>query len=201
MIFILLILSLLFSFTLHAQDRVLTDTPSIVWDFSTEGQAKASVVESVAGFFDAYNIRKSSDCTAATDSTINSGPIVGTFTCSDLNTAIFYGSTWLPVAITTATLQLVVNHGTSESITFAGDFSAQCRAAGTTVNSTWSTGVGADITITTANQNAMSTAVALTPNGTCSAGAMLSWRYVIDAANFSTNAANTRIIGVGFLGE
>ncbi len=142
------------------------------------------------------------NCTDPITGQINSGPRTRWFVCADSNSSIFEGKiTNLPYAITTAAFTLKLNHATTESITFAGDFSAQCRASGTTVNSTWGTAVAADVAITTANQPVQATASGVVPNGTCSAGATLFWRYVVDATNFSANAANARIMGVYLAAE
>jgi len=141
-------------------------------------------------------------CTDPITGQINSGPRTRWFLCADNNGSIFEGKIVnLPYAITTAAFTLLLNHATTESITFAGEFSAQCRASGTTVNSTWGTAVTANVAITTANQPVQATAAAVVPNGTCSAGATLFWRYVVVAASFSANAANSRIMGVYMAGE
>jgi hypothetical protein len=96
----------------------------------------------------------------------------------------------------TVTFELTLFHGTTESITFAGDFSAQCHAAGEVLDSSWGTAAAADVSITTANQQVNATTAAVTPTGTCAAGDLLAWRYVVDAANFSANAANSKVLGV-----
>jgi hypothetical protein len=87
-------------------------------------------------------------------------------------------------------------HSTTESITFAGDFSAQCRGDSDPINNTWGTGVAADVAITTANDTERQTTGDVTPDGTCAVGDLLIWRYVVDATNFSANAANAKVIGV-----
>ena len=136
------------------------------------------------------------NCAQPTQQTLNSGPVVWTFSCADSNSSIIYGQTVLQVPITTAKFRLSLFHGTTETITFAGDFSAQCRANGTVPNTSWGTAVAADVAITTANQIAEATTTAVTPNGTCSVGATLFWRYVVDATNFSTNSANAKVLSV-----
>jgi hypothetical protein len=141
-------------------------------------------------------------CHAPVTGQINGGPNTRWFLCDDSNSSIFEGKIVnLPYAITTTALTLKLNHATTETITFAGAFSAQCRAAGTTVNSTWGTAVNANVAITTANQPVEATAAAVIPNGTCSKNSTLFWRYVVNAASFSTNAANARIMGVYMAGE
>jgi hypothetical protein len=136
------------------------------------------------------------NCADPTKQTLNSGPIGYFFSCADSDSSIFYGQVILPVALATVTFKLSLFHGTTESITFAGDFSAECRGAGTAINNTWGTVQAADVAITTANQVAEAITSALTPNGTCSVGSMLFWRYVVDATNFSPNAVNSKVIGV-----
>jgi hypothetical protein len=135
-------------------------------------------------------------CADPTKQTINSGPVIYTFSCADNAASIFYGQVQLLRAISTATFKLTLWHGTTETITFAGDFSAQCRAAGTAPNATFGTAVAADVAITTANNLVETTSAAVTPNGTCSIGSTLFFRYVVDAANFSANAANAKVISV-----
>jgi hypothetical protein len=85
----------------------------------------------------------------------------------------------------TVTFELMVFHETTESITFAGDFS--CKAAGDSDDLdgvTWGTGVAADVSITTANDVEFQTTSAVTCSGTPAAGDALFWRYVVDANNF-----------------
>lgn len=138
------------------------------------------------------------NCTAPTEQALNSSEKTWAFSCADSNSSIFSGKVRMPKSYDggTVTFTLSLFHGTTESITFAGDFSAQCRAAGTAINSTYGTAVAADVSITTANQIAEATTAAVTPNGSCAGNAFLLWRYVVDAANFSTNAANSKVLGV-----
>jgi hypothetical protein len=139
------------------------------------------------------------NCTAHAAVTINNGPKEQLFKCTDNNASIFYGSlsmlgsTWDggPVRFT-----LHIFHSTTETITYAGDFSAQCKAPGETVDNTWGTAIAADVAITTANRIPRATTTDVTPVGTCAAGDNLFFRYVVDAANFSTNSANAWIYGV-----
>jgi len=77
---------------------------------------------------------------------------------------------------------------------FAGNFSAMCRNNGTTVNNTWGTVQAVDVTMTTANLNYTGTTPTLTPNGTCSSGATLFWRFVVDTTPF-TDGGNARVLG------
>ena len=132
---------------------------------------------------------------------MNSGPITDVLKCADSTSSVFYGK--LPITdlggcpATTMNMSLHVYHATTETITFAGDFSAMYRRWGGTdaVNATWGTAVAADVAITTQFEIETATA-AVTPNGTCSTSAFLFFRYVVDATNFSTNAANSLVLGV-----
>lgn len=136
------------------------------------------------------------NCAVPTEQTLNTGPLTWAFSCADSNSSIFYGKVRLLYALTTATFTIGVFHATSEAITFAGDFSAMCRADGTVIDGTWGAVQAADVSITTANRTEFQTSAAVTPNGTCSAGSWLFVRYVVDATNFSTNAANAKVLGV-----
>jgi hypothetical protein len=137
-------------------------------------------------------------CIVATEQVLNAGPKEWAFSCADNAASIFYGSTVMPDSWNagTVTFELSVFHGTTEAITFAGDFSAQCRGAGEVPSSTWGTAVQGDVAITTANQIVNTTTGAVTATGTCTAGDFLFWRFVIDSGTFSTNAANSKVLGV-----
>ena len=135
------------------------------------------------------------NCTNATSQTINSGPTLYAFSCADSNSSAFDGSLTLTQAIATATFTLTVNDVDSSSQHFAGGFKAQCRASGTAPNSTWGTAQTVDITMVTANNNYTGTTAAVTPNGTCSSGATLFWRFTVDATT-NTDDGDARVIGV-----
>lgn len=150
-------------------------------------------------YFDAGSITvDGTNCTAPTEQALNSAEKTWAFGCADSNSSIFSGKVRMPAKWDGGTLLFTLSlfHGTTETITFAGDFSASCRGAGDTINSTYGTGVAADVSITTANQVAEATSAAVTPNGTCAGGKFLLWRYVVDATNFSANAANSKILSV-----
>ncbi len=138
------------------------------------------------------------NCAAPTEQTLNSGVKLWAFSCADSASSIFYGSIVMPDGwdAGTLTFELTLFHATTETITFAGDFSAQCHGAGEVLDSTWGSAVAADVSITTANQQVNATSAAVTPSGTCAAGDFLAWRYVVDNVNFSTNAANSKVLGV-----
>jgi hypothetical protein len=139
------------------------------------------------------------NCGEITEQTLNSGPKVWAFSCADSNSSMFFGSvSMLRTGWDAGPVQFTLHlfHSTTESITFAGDFSAQCRGDSDPINNTWGTGVAADVAITTANDTERQTTGDVTPDGTCAVGDLLIWRYVVDATNFSANAANAKVIGV-----
>jgi hypothetical protein len=152
-------------------------------------------------WFDAHELVPDGSFCVAGVVTLNSGPLTDVITCADNAGSIIYGKTFIAnlggCPASTLTFVIHVYHATSETITFAGDFSAMYRRVGTTdvVNSTWGSAAAADVSITTAHEQELAE-VAVTPNGTCSDDAILYWRYVVDAANFSANAANARVLGV-----
>lgn len=177
--------------------RTLTDSSTITWDFDTPGEVTGHVVPSMLAYFSGGTIVKDgTNCLPAVETTINSGPKIPVFTCADSGSSIFQGSTWLPIAITTATFTLGVSDVDSSSHVFAGDFSAMCRANDAAINSTWGTGVAVSITMTTANDIFTVESSAVTPNGTCSANSWLFWRFVVNATSF-TDDGDARVIGVG----
>lgn len=135
------------------------------------------------------------NCTAATSQVINSGPQLYAFSCADSNSSTFDGQIVLPTALATATFTLTVNDLDSSAQHFAGGFKAMCRGNGTTVNGTWGTAQTVDITMTTVNLNYSGTTTAVTPNGTCGAGATLFFRFTVDATTH-TDAGNARVVNV-----
>ena len=181
-----------------AVETVDPDAASVkaVYTYGTAYQPKKTA------YWDAGAINvDGTNCAAPTEQALNSAEKTWAFSCADSNSSIFSGKVRMPAAWDggTVTFTLSLFHGTSETITFAGDFSAQCRGAGDAINSTYGTVQAADVSITTANQIAEATTAALTPNGTCAGNKFLLWRYVVDAANFSANAANSKVLGVSMV--
>lgn len=139
------------------------------------------------------------ECGPFTTITLNGGPVQTMFSCVDSSTSRFFGSLSMlrtgwdggPIQLT-----LHVYHPTTEPITFAGNFDAQCRAPGEAVSNTWSAAAAAWVAITTAHHTPRATTADITPAGTCAAGDNLWFRYTVDATNFSTNATNARVYGV-----
>lgn len=168
-------------------------SPNAMYQFSSGYRPVGTI------YFDAGSISvDGTNCTAPTEQALNSAEKTWAFSCGDSNSSIFSGKIRMPKSwdLSTVTFTLSLFHGTTETITFAGDFSAQCRGAGDAINGTYGTAVASDVSITTANLIAEATTAAVTPNGTCAAEDWLLWRYVVDAANFSANAANSKVLGV-----
>lgn len=155
------------------------------------------VAESFGGYWNAASVKKASGCSAVTEVNINSGPPIDTFTCPDADASIIYGSTILPIAITSMLFTLVVSDVDSSSQVYSGSFSAQCRPNDAAMNNTWGTGVAVSITMATANDVYMATSGAVTPDGSCSKGSLLLWRFVIAGTGAHTDDGDARFIGVG----
>jgi hypothetical protein len=139
------------------------------------------------------------NCADPTKQTINSGPIIYSFSCADSNSSTFDGHLTLPITmagnLATVKFRLTVNDVDSASQIFAGGFKAQCRASGTAPSSTWGTAQTVAITMVTANNDYSQTTAAVTADGTCSAGAELFWRFTVDATT-NTDDGDARVIAV-----
>lgn len=130
--------------------------------------------------------------------TINSGPKLPTFICADSSSSILYGSFRLPDDWDggTLTFQHVYIQTAADTNAVNGDVSAQCRGNGETVSSTWGTAIAIDdAAVTGSNANDMTTSAAVTPAGTCAAGDMVYFRYVLDATGTTTATATLHHLG------
>ncbi len=139
------------------------------------------------------------NCADPTKQTINSGPVLYSFSCADSNSSTFDGHLTLPITLAgnlaTIKFRLTVNDVDSSSQIFAGGFKAQCRANGTAPSSTWGTTQTVAITMVTANNDYSATTAPVTADGTCSAGSELFWRFTVDATT-NTDDGDARIISV-----
>jgi hypothetical protein len=98
--------------------------------------------------------------------------------------------------LATVKFRLTVNDVDSASQVFGGGFKAQCRASGTAPDNTWGTPVAVSSpAMAVANTNYAVTSTAVTPNGTCSAGSELFWRFTVDATT-NTDDGDARVIAV-----
>lgn len=130
--------------------------------------------------------------------TINSGPKIPTFICSDNNSSRLTGMLRMPgdwdggtITLTHASIQTA-----ADTNALNADAAAQCRGAGETVSSTWGTEVAIDdAAVSGSNINDLTTSGAITPAGTCAAGDMLYFYYEIDATGTTTATATLHHLG------
>lgn len=131
-------------------------------------------------------------CVAPSEVTINSGPKLFTIICADNNSSTIYGSFQAPLNWDAGTLifEQVVIQTAADTNAINGDVSAQCRGGAETVSNTWGTAIAMDASVTGSNANNAITSGAVTPAGTCAAGDMVYFKYVVDATG-TTTAMNT----------
>ncbi len=141
------------------------------------------------------------NCTAPASVTLGSGPKLKTIKCGDNDASTIYGSVKMPDSFKSGTT-IVIGVSETQSATDFGnlnaDVAAMCVSNGGTIGSTWGTeialdaptGVGGDLIVDSY------TSAAVTPSGTCGPGAMLFWRYQVDAAG--TDAAMATVHFLGF---
>ena len=130
--------------------------------------------------------------------TINGGPKISSFICTDNDAATLYGSIKMPdgwdggtVTFEHIYIQTAVNTGALN-----GDIAAQCRGNGEAPSSTWGTEVAIDdAAVTGSNQNDFTTSAAVTPAGTCAGGDMLYFRYQLDATGTTTTIVSLHHVG------
>jgi hypothetical protein len=130
--------------------------------------------------------------------TINSGPKIPTFICTDNNASRLTGSLLMPDDWDGGTVTLTHSYIQTAADTSAlnGDAAAQCRGNGETVSSTWGTEVAIDdAAVTGSNKNDLTTSGAITPAGTCAAGDMLYFYYELDATGTTTAVATLHHLG------
>lgn len=133
----------------------------------------------------------SANCDTPDVQTVNSHRLPG-FTCADGGSFEFTIPN-MPVFTAIQVQTKLVDGGAGT--TFAIDYSAQCRPAADAVDTTYGTGVAGDIDLSSSSANDYrdATTADITPNGTCSAGATLHVRGVIDDA--SHDASDSVVIG------
>ncbi len=137
----------------------------------------------------------------ATTVTINSGPKIPTFICTENDASTLYGSFKLvdnwdagTITVTHVYIQTAADTGS-----MLGEVSMQCHGNGETVDSTYGTMVELDdAAVTGSNKNDFITSTAVTPAGTCAAGDMLYFRWQYDGTGNPTTAAAT-LNHVGFM--
>jgi len=163
---------------------------------ATEAGGTNTLTTGINASFDGGSLTPDgTNCTDPTKQTINGGPTGYYFSCADSNSSTFDGQITLTHSLATITITLTVNDVDSASQHFAGAFKAMCRNNATTVDGTWGAAQTLDITMTSANNNYTGTTAAITPNGTCGAGATLFFRWTTDATT-NTDDGDARVVGV-----
>ena len=167
---------------------------------ATQAGGTNTITTGINAYFDAASVTPdvSANCALQTAAAIGTGPIVPVMTCADSDSSTFDGQIAIPNVVTTITFTLSVTDVDSSAQHFAGTFKAMCRrgASGDTIDNTWGTGQTVDITMTTADKIYSGTTAAVTPNGTCAAGATLFWRFTVAGSTTNTDGGNARILGV-----
>ena len=139
-------------------------------------------------------------CADPVKSTIGGGPTGYFVICSHSTSGTFDGQVAIPLTtvgnLSTLKLTLTVNDVDSSSQHFSGTFKAMCRNNGAVVDGTWGATQSVDIVMTSANTNYTATTAALTPNGTCSAGATLFWRFTITNSGGTDDDGDARVVNV-----
>lgn len=139
------------------------------------------------------------NCANPAEVTINSGPKMYTVICTDNDSSTIYGSTVMPDGwdAGTVTFELSYLQTAADTSAMNADVAAQCRASGETVNNTFGTEQAIDdAAVSGSNIVDMTTSAAVTADGTCAAGDMLTWRIQLDATGTTTAVATLHLLGV-----
>lgn len=193
-----------------AQNRAyeIADTLAMIWN--TDSQEFMRISESNRAieygvnnlpYFPIYWSPTSVDvdgtnCTAATSEAVNSSEKIRNFACQDGGK--FTGQLVLPLAYSansTLTFHLKFRTIGTSSVTAAYDVSAWCRGNGDTIDSTYGSAASCDITTGTTANLIKECSVSFTPNGTCAAGDLVSWKVAIDDANNGATASHGKVLG------
>jgi len=131
--------------------------------------------------------------------TINTGPIIPTFICTDNDAASLYGSVRMPDAWDggTVTFTHVYIQTAADTGVLNGDIACQARSNGEVPSSTYGTEVALDdAAVVGSNSNDQTTSAAATCAGTGVAGGdMLYFRYQLDAGGTTTAVATLHHVG------
>lgn len=150
-------------------------------------------------WFDAASLSTDgTQCATPSEVTINSGPKTFTIICADSDTSSIYGKVKMPGEYSGGTIYFthVYLQTAADTNALNGDVTAQCRGNGVAVNSTWGTEIAIDdANVTGSNKNDFTTSAAVTPNGTCTGGPMLYFRYQLDATGTTTAVATLHHLG------
>lgn len=136
-------------------------------------------------------------CAAASDVQINSGPYQATIICADNDGSSLYGNLQMPDSwdASNVTFELAYIQTAADTGALNGDITIQCRGAGETVNSTWESEVAMDDTNVTGS-NAVDHLTSGNVSGTCVAGDTVYWRWQMDATGTTTAVATLHFVGM-----
>lgn len=130
--------------------------------------------------------------------TINSGPKIPTFICTDndasrLTFALRMPNDWDGG---TVTLTQVIIQTAADTSAISGAAAMQCRGSSETVSNTWGTEVTLSLAnVSGSNKNDLIASAAITPAGTCSAGDMLYGYWRMNATGTTTAVATLHSLG------
>ncbi len=137
------------------------------------------------------------NCANPAEVTLNSGPKLFTIICADNSSSTIYGSFLSPQNWDASSLLFaqVIVQTAADTNAINGDISAQCRGAGETVSNTWGTSDAMDTSVTGSNKNDKVFSGGVVPAGTCAAGDMVYFKYVLDATGTTTAMGTLHVLG------
>lgn len=136
-------------------------------------------------------------CSAAAATTVNSLPMT-TIQCLDNAASAIYGSQIMSDAWDggTITFTLWVVQTDADTNNLQGDISALCRGDTDTLDTTFGTPIAMDSAMTGLSAIDTITSAAVTPNGTCAAGDMLVWKWLMDDTGTDTAVGTLHFLGM-----
>ena len=154
---------------------------------------KGSCTSRRAQLSSSYLIADGVACATPTSAAVGSGPSFWYSTCTDSDAATLYGSFILPLDYVPGIFSVgirAVSVNAAPAGNLVGHVALQCRGDGDVHNSTWGSEVELALnSFDTQNEEKQATTTALlTPNGTCVAGDVITFRYQVDATG--TTATN-----------
>jgi len=136
-------------------------------------------------------------CAAASDVQINSGPYQSTIICADNDASTIYGNLQMPDSWDAGNLvfELAYIQTAADTDALNGDITIQCRGAGETVNNTWESEVAMDDAAVTGS-SAVDHLTSGNVTGTCVAGDTVYWRFQMDASGTTTGVTTLHFVGM-----
>lgn len=170
-------------------------TPKAVWSYVLASTRPKKSIWFPAGSLSTDGTQ----CAAPAEVTINSGAKRFTIICADNDSSTIYGEVVMPDSwdMGTVTIEGSFVQTAADTSAINSDVAFACRSgAGGTINNTWGTEVAMDIT-NVSGSNALDhrTTAEATPNGTCTEGALLQFRWQLDATGTTTAVSTLHILG------